>query len=110
MQMGRWFGYRPGYADLFQIWTSQASATWYREIATATTELKADIKKMFEQHLTPKDFGIKVRDYCDELQITANNKMRTAYELLMMESYYGNICDTLTLVSRWNIMKRTGIK
>ena len=49
---------------------------------------------MFEQHLTPKDFGIKVRDYCDELQITANNKMRTAYELLMMESYYGNICDT----------------
>lgn len=28
---------------------------------------------MFEQHLTPKDFGIKVRDYCDELQITANN-------------------------------------
>lgn len=94
MQMGRWFGYRPGYADLFQIWTNQASATWYREIATATSELKADIKKMFEQHLTPKDFGIKVRDYSDELQITANNKMRTAYELLMMESYYGNICDT----------------
>ena len=72
MQMGRWFGYRPGYADLFQIWTSQASATWYREI----------------------DFGIKVCDDCDELQIIANNKMRTAYELLMMESYYGNICDT----------------
>ena len=94
MQMGRWFGYRPGYDDLFQIWTSQASASWYREIATAAAELKADIKKMFEQHLTPKDFGIKVRDYCDELQITANNKMRTAYELLVMESFYGNICDT----------------
>ena len=94
MQMGRWFGYRPHYDDLFQIWTSQASVTWYREIATAAAELKADIKKMFDQHLTPKDFGIKVRDYCDELQITANNKMRTAYELLMMESYYGNICDT----------------
>lgn len=94
MQMGRWFGYRPHYDDLFQIWISQASATWYREVAIAATELKTDIRKMFEQHLTPKDFGIKVRDYCDELQITANNKMRTAYELLMMESYYGNICDT----------------
>lgn len=94
MQMGRWFGYRPHYDDLFQIWASQTSVAWYREIATATAELKADIKKMFEQHLTPKDFGIKVRDYCDELQITANNKMRTAYELLTMESYYGNICDT----------------
>ena len=94
MQMGRWFGYRPGYDDVFRIWTSKASATWYREIATASNELKADIKKMFEQHLTPKDFGIRVRDYCDELQITANNKMRTAYDLLVMESYYGNICDT----------------
>lgn len=94
MQMGRWFGYRPRYDDLFQIWTSQASASWYREIATASNELKSDIKRMFEQHLTPKDFGIRVRDYCDELQITANNKMRTAYDLLVMESYYGNICDT----------------
>lgn len=75
MQMGRWFGYRPHYDDLFQIWISQASATWYREVAIAATELKTDIRKMFEQHLTPKDFGIKVRDYCDELQITANNKM-----------------------------------
>lgn len=94
MQMGRWFGYRPNYDDLFQIWTSKASASWYKEVAIATAELKGDIKKMFEQHLTPKDFGIKVRDYCDELQITANNKMRTAYDFLVMESYYGNIFDT----------------
>ncbi len=94
MQMGRWFGYRTGYEDLFQVWTSKVSADWYREIAVATQELKEDIKKMFDQKLTPKDFGIRVRDYCDELSITANNKMRSAYELQVMESYYGNICDT----------------
>ena len=29
MQMGRWFGYRHGYEDIFQIWTSHNSAAWY---------------------------------------------------------------------------------
>lgn len=36
MQMGRWFGYRRGYEDLFRIWTHKASAEWYAEIADAT--------------------------------------------------------------------------
>ncbi|WP_273159894.1 Z1 domain-containing protein [Bacteroides fluxus] len=94
MQMGRWFGYRTGYEDIFQVWTSRLSADWYKEIESATIELKEDIKQMFEQHLTPKDFGIRVRDYCDELSITSANKMRSAFELYEMQSYYGNICDT----------------
>src|SRR5574344_968427 len=94
MQMGRWFGYRNGYDDLFQIWTSVESASWYEEIANASEELKGDIKTMFDQHLTPKDFGIRVRDFCEDLQITASNKMRSSYDLMVVESYYGNIFDT----------------
>ena len=94
MQMGRWFGYRRGYEDLFQIWTSKDSIDWYAEISVATEELKADIQTMFEQKLTPKDFGLKVRDYCAELQITAANKMRYSYELTLLTSFYGNIYDT----------------
>ena len=49
MQMGRWFGYRRGYEDLFQIWTSHTSALWYAEVAKASTELKNDIREMFDQ-------------------------------------------------------------
>ena len=94
MQMGRWFGYRKGYEDLCQIWTSEDSAYWYAEISAATEELKADIHRMFEQKLTPKDFGLRVRDYCAELQITAANKMRASYDLTVQTSFYGNIYDT----------------
>lgn len=94
MQMGRWFGYRRNYEDLFQIWTSKLSADWYKEIAESANELKQDIRRMFDQRLTPKDFGIRVRDYCDELQITAANKMRKSYEMLVQESYYGTIYGT----------------
>ena len=100
MQMGRWFGYRRGYEDLFQIWTSQTSAMWYAEISRASAELKNDIREMFDQRLTPKDFGIKVRDNCDELQITAYNKMRSAVGKDMMYSFYGNIYDTPYITSK----------
>ena len=100
MQMGRWFGYRRGYEDLFQIWTSHTSVLWYAEVAKASAELKNDIREMFDQQLTPKDFGIKVRDNCDELQITASNKMRTAVSKDMMYSFYGNIYDTPYITSK----------
>ena len=98
MQMGRWFGYRIGYEDLFQIWTSQTSARWYEEISKSSEDLKADLKDMYDQHLTPKDFGIRVRDNCAELQITASNKMRSSYNLSIQYSFYGNIYDTPFLV------------
>lgn len=94
MQMGRWFGYRRKYDDLFQIWTSQSSAVWYAEIAEASELLKDDIKRMYEQHLTPKDFGLKVRDNCEALQITANNKMRSASQYQFRVAFYGNMYDT----------------
>ena len=94
MQMGRWFGYRNGYEDIFQIWTNKTSAEWYAEIARSSQELKDNIKNMYDQRLTPKDFGIKVRDNCNELQITASNKMRTAKGLDLRYSFYGNIYDT----------------
>ena len=102
MQMGRWFGYRRGYEDLFQIWTSHTSALWYAEVAKASTELKNDIREMFDQQLTPKDFGIKVRDNCDDLQITASNKMRAAISKDMLYSFYGNIYDTPYITTKIN--------
>ncbi|REN09897.1 hypothetical protein DSI41_20845, partial [Mycobacterium tuberculosis] len=32
LQMGRWFGYRPGYLDLCRIYTSSDLIAWYRHI------------------------------------------------------------------------------
>ncbi len=94
MQMGRWFGYRPGYEDVFQVWTSRESAEWYSEIAEASSELRDDIERMFNEKLKPKDFGIKVRNDSERLQITASNKMRTASDYQVRLAYYGNIYDT----------------
>ena len=100
MQMGRWFGYRRGYEDLFRIWTHRASAEWYAEISQATEELKADMRLMNERHMRPKDFGIRVMDDSKDLQITAYNKMRNSEEEILTHthSYFGNIFETPYLV------------
>ena len=91
MQMGRWFGYRDNYDDLFRIWIGSKSASWYSEITKATEELKQDMERMKELHRTPKDFGIRIRNDSAELGITASNKMRTAENRVVYEAYFGKV-------------------
>jgi hypothetical protein len=94
MQMGRWFGYRKNYETLFRIWTHEASARWYAEIARATNQLKDDMSIMRERELKPRDFGIRVRDNSSELKITAFNKMRNTKDEYEFNSYFGGIVET----------------
>lgn len=94
MQMGRWFGYRPKYAHLCRIWITNSSANWYRDIAESTEELKMDLSRMNMQNLTPKEFGLRVRNDDSALEITARNKRRTATEIQEIISFWGNIFET----------------
>lgn len=94
MQMGRWFGYRKNYEDLFRIWIHKSSAQWYAEIAEATDNLKDDMTVMRDLGQRPRDFGIRVRNSSAELNITAYNKMRNATDEYEFSSYYGGIVET----------------
>lgn len=94
MQMGRWFGYRPGYEDICKIWMSDDSINWYAEISKATDELREDIKIMKENGNTPKDFGLRVRRDSTVLMITARNKMRTASSIPLLISLSGEFIET----------------
>lgn len=105
MQMGRWFGYRKGYDDLFRIWTHQDSAEWYSEIAEATEKLKNDMSVMRELELKPKNFGIRVRNNSEELKITAYNKMRNSTDEYEYESYFGGVVETPYVIYDVNIQK-----
>jgi hypothetical protein len=79
MQMGRWFGYRPGYVDLCRLFTSDLINEWYCHIALASNELREEFNYMKDvAGATPKDFALKVRTHPNLLQITASNKMRKA--------------------------------
>ncbi len=94
MQMGRWFGYRPKYEYLCRIWITNSSANWYRDIAESTEELKKDLARMNMQKLTPKEFGLRVRNDDSALEITARNKRRMATEIQEIITFWGNIFET----------------
>ena len=106
MQMGRWFGYRRGYEDLFRIWINKASADWYAEISEATELLKSDMQDMNDLKLSPRDFGIRVKSDADDLQITAYNKMRNSKPETLRISFFGSIFETPYLVFDTDLLKK----
>jgi hypothetical protein len=97
LQMGRWFGYRPGYEDLFRIWISEESANWYAHVSEATDELRSEIRRMQLSRLKPIDFGLRVRAHPDALLITARNKMRDYEEIVHMMSISGEGLESTRL-------------
>ncbi len=94
LQMGRWFGYRPGYDDLFKIWISQQASDWYGYITAAAEELKLEIARMKNANLTPLKFGLKVRQDPASLIVTARNKMRTGTMVKRPVTVSGRLLET----------------
>ncbi len=83
MQMGRWFGYREDYQELCRIYMPETTIDNFGHIIEATEDLIGDFKKMCNENMTPKDFGLAVRQHPDSiLQVTAKNKQRNVTEFM----------------------------
>ena len=94
MQMGRWFGYRPGFEDLCRIHLPQDSIDWYSHIAEASDGLRQQIKRMRQEGLSPKDFGLYVKAHSDSLLITAANKMRSGQKVVLNQNFTGELVES----------------
>jgi len=95
MQMGRWFGYRPGYEDLCRIYLSNDSINWYSHIAGAAEELIQQVKRMRRDGLSPRQFGLYVMAHPDSpLLITAANKMRTGEKVKFRQNFSGRMLES----------------
>ncbi len=79
MQMGRWFGYRPGYVDLCRIYMTPDLRLWFRHVATAAEELRERLDHMAMIGATPEQYGLRIQSH-DILLVTAPNKMRHSRE------------------------------
>ena len=105
LQMGRWFGYRPNYDDLFRIWMSEEAIDWYGYITRAANELKDEIAKMKLANQTPMEFGLKVRQDPNSLIATARNKMRSATQVSRPVTVSGKLLETPRLKANLDILK-----
>lgn len=94
MQMGRWFGYRPGYEDLCRVYLPPQSIDWYRFIAEKTEDLRDQIRRMRREGKTPKEFGLYMERHPARLLITAANKMRHAVDYELERNLLGSLIET----------------
>ncbi len=97
MQMGRWFGYRPGYLDLCRVYTTKTLYSSFREISLATEELRNDLDRMAAVNRKPSDFGLRVRRPSPKLVITAANKMKSGQIVTLQ--FAGELTQALELPS-----------
>ncbi|MDZ7803619.1 Z1 domain-containing protein [Thiohalophilus sp.] len=97
MQMGRWFGYRPGYDDLCRVWMPEEAEGWYEHIAESIEELRDELRRMEAANATPKEFGLKVRSHPDTLIVTARNKMGSGERLVVSVGLANEFVETAVL-------------
>jgi hypothetical protein len=77
LQMGRWFGYRRGFADLCRLYTTTDMEDWFRHVATANKELRSQLAHMQLMLRTPREYGLRVAGH-SIMNVTAANKQRHA--------------------------------
>lgn len=103
MQMGRWFGYRPGYVDLCRLYTTPDLVKWFEHIADASEELRDEFDAMAERGLTPRQYGIRVKSH-PVMTVTSPVKMRASETLKL--SYSGTMTQTVALVRDEDVLAK----
>lgn len=106
MQMGRWFGYRPGYEDLCRVWIPADGVGWYAHIHEAMDDLQTQLKRMELAKATPEQFGLAVRSHPESLIVTARNKMGTGKEFPMKVSLEEKLVETTRIVADEGLTRR----
>lgn len=103
MQMGRWFGYRPGYVDLCRLFTSRELNEWFCHITHASEELREEFDYMSDvAGSTPEQYALKVRTHPGVLQISATNKMRSATTVQI--SWAGRLVESYEFKKEKDVM------
>lgn len=100
LQMGRWFGHRPGYDDLTRVWMDAEVVDHFSYVAGVSQDLRSSVAEMRDLNLTPKEFGLKIRLHPESsFLITAANKQRAGvkHDSPGVFSYRGKAFETHTL-------------
>lgn len=93
MQMGRWFGYRPGYLDLCRLYTTRDLSDWFSHVTEASEELRREFDHMQAVGGTPKQYGLKVKSH-PSIAVTSKVKMRDSMVVPLV--FAGELQETVT--------------
>ena len=74
IQMGRWFGYRPGYYDVCRLFITHELEMIFNIMSNSTKQLRDDIENLMHSSATPRDVVMKIKIGGGMLP-TAHNRM-----------------------------------
>lgn len=98
LQMGRWFGYRFGYEDLCRLYISPINRDNFRAVIEAVDDLKDQFREMAVRGVSPREYGLMVRQCPDSLEtallVTSRNKMLHSQTIVYWIAYGGTVTDT----------------
>lgn len=80
LQMGRWFGYRPGYIDCCKLFTTSETLEKYNQCTWTIEELEVEFIKLSKSkpHKTPIEYATKVLTHPGTLKITRPSILKNA--------------------------------
>jgi len=82
LQMGRWFGYRPGYIDCCKLFTTQDSLDKYDQVTETIEDLEQKFIDMNKNPSnTPEKYALRVLNHPGYLKITRAAILKNAREV-----------------------------
>ena len=81
LQMGRWFGYRPGYLDCCKIFTTPHAIEKFDSTTRTIEELEIEFKKMELKNKSPREFELRVRTHPGTLKVTRPSILKKTTEI-----------------------------
>ncbi len=111
LQMGRWFGYRPGYLDCCKVFTTFDAVQKFDSTTRAIEELEAEFIKMNRLHKTPQDFVLRVRKHAGTLKITRPSILKNtkvvnwSYQDQLVQSTRFKVGDAERINGSWLALK-----
>lgn len=110
LQMGRWFGYRPGYLDCCKLFTTADSFEKFDQCTWTIEELEEEFRMLSKAKKKPKDYATKVLTHPGALQITRPAILKnTIIEKWSFEDKLLQTTDLLinknSIESSWNNFK-----
>ena len=100
MQMGRWYGYRPGYGDLARIWTTKTLRDHFSFLAHVEADIRQQLQLYAQGDGNPLTVPVQVLRH-SAMQMTARNKLFFAVTAAP-PSFSGRRIHTLYLNHRDN--------
>lgn len=103
LQMGRWFGFHPGYGDLVRLHLTANLLEWFSWLAHVERQIRLDIERYDRLNKSPLELAVRIQTH-PELQVTSRLKRRSAVEIQV--GWDGQTASTLYVNDDNKILKQ----